>query len=470
VAIQRLRREDRSASAATGDVDVVLSRIQGRYLVGASSLTPGPLLQAQGATLFNQGSIVQRLRFAALSAELAGPDVARGVVETTASLVQDERAEAGFAPSADEEALLRVMSELYAPLPPDREWSDVARARIAALDPVDRAIVVDRLDWPGRLALAPAGAAPGGRTPPSDAAAEAERDAVMGAATRTFVAVIALFSGAALLGLGGLVGLIILIVLAARGTVRSRLGPVTEHSGVYAETFAVWMVMYLAGSAGAAALAGTADLGYLPHLGAFAVSLVALAWPVVRGIPWRRVRQDIGWTNPGAVVEPAMGIAGYAMALPLLAIGVGMTFGLLTLQQALGPAPAPLEPVGGPAHPIVAELGSGDGAMILQVLLLGAIAAPIVEETMFRGVLYRHLRGLTHRFGPAPSMIGSALLNGLVFAIVHPQELVAVPALASLAFAFCIVREWRGSLIPAIVMHGISNGIVLSFVALAAAP
>jgi hypothetical protein len=31
-----------------------------------------------------------------------------------------------------------------------------------------------------------------------------------------------------------------------------------------------------------------------------------------------------------------------------------------------------------------------------------------------------------------------------------------------LATGFCILREWRGTLIPAVVMHGLSNGIVMT--------
>ncbi|NQX90464.1 MAG: CPBP family intramembrane metalloprotease, partial [Halioglobus sp.] len=54
------------------------------------------------------------------------------------------------------------------------------------------------------------------------------------------------------------------------------------------------------------------------------------------------------------------------------------------------------------------------------------------------------------------------LVNALIFAMIHPQGWVAIPALMSLAVAFSLMREWRGTVLPAILMHAISNGLVLS--------
>jgi membrane protease YdiL (CAAX protease family) len=98
----------------------------------------------------------------------------------------------------------------------------------------------------------------------------------------------------------------------------------------------------------------------------------------------------------------------------------------------------------------------------LQVLLLASVIAPIVEETMFRGVLYRHLREASSRLGFVLSILVSAVLVSFVFAVIHPQGLEAVPLLMALAFAFCLMREWRGTLLPSMIAHGINNGLVLS--------
>ncbi len=59
-------------------------------------------------------------------------------------------------------------------------------------------------------------------------------------------------------------------------------------------------------------------------------------------------------------------------------------------------------------------------------------------------------------------MLFSALASSFVFAVIHPQGWLAVPPLMGLAFVFALAREWRGSLLPAMVAHGINNGIVMT--------
>ena len=101
---------------------------------------------------------------------------------------------------------------------------------------------------------------------------------------------------------------------------------------------------------------------------------------------------------------------------------------------------------------LVGELGGPKSALVM---------APIVEETMFRGVLHRHLRDATAWLGYAASALASATVASLMFAAIHPQGWIAAPILMSLAFAFTLFREWRGTLVPAMVAHSISNGLVM---------
>jgi membrane protease YdiL (CAAX protease family) len=81
-------------------------------------------------------------------------------------------------------------------------------------------------------------------------------------------------------------------------------------------------------------------------------------------------------------------------------------------------------------------------------------------------VLYRHLRGATAGAGRTASIVLSGLVSAFIFAVIHPQGWVAIPALMSLALAFVILREWRGTLIPCMIVHGISNFLVMSMVIL----
>jgi membrane protease YdiL (CAAX protease family) len=97
----------------------------------------------------------------------------------------------------------------------------------------------------------------------------------------------------------------------------------------------------------------------------------------------------------------------------------------------------------------------------LQIFFLASIVAPIVEETMFRGVLYRHLREATRWLDPVASILISALVSSFIFAVIHPQGVLYVPVLMALALGFVLAQEWRGTLLPGIVGHGLNNGLVL---------
>jgi membrane protease YdiL (CAAX protease family) len=83
-------------------------------------------------------------------------------------------------------------------------------------------------------------------------------------------------------------------------------------------------------------------------------------------------------------------------------------------------------------------------------------------EIAFRGILYRHLRDECGRLGLVASLAIAALASSFLFAVIHPQGVLFAPALMGLAVAFCISRETRGSLWPAIVAHGINNAVTLS--------
>ena len=111
-------------------------------------------------------------------------------------------------------------------------------------------------------------------------------------------------------------------------------------------------------------------------------------------------------------------------------------------------------------HPIQEMIASGSGFAIFYVVLMACIAAPIVEETMFRGVLYRHLRELTGGKARWMSVAFSAVFNGVIFAAIHPQGVLAIPLLTALAVSFSLAREWRDSLVAPMVMHAINNGAI----------
>ena len=173
---------------------------------------------------------------------------------------------------------------------------------------------------------------------------------------------------------------------------------------------------------------------------------------------------DMGLTlGRRPLAEPAIGVASYVLGLPLLMVGAFATIFLMTLQHYIagdGGADDFSIP-SGPSHPITGPLLRGDWSVRLQFLFLASVVAPLVEEVMFRGVLYRHLRELTCRSGGLLSVLFSTLFSSFIFAAIHPQGLLAVPALMSLAIGFSLRAEWRVTLIPCMVAHGLSNALVL---------
>jgi membrane protease YdiL (CAAX protease family) len=90
------------------------------------------------------------------------------------------------------------------------------------------------------------------------------------------------------------------------------------------------------------------------------------------------------------------------------------------------------------------------------VLFLAAAFAPFFEEALFRGALQR---GVRRRYGP----VVSGLIVAFIFAVIHPQGFLLVPALGALGFGFAMLREWRGSLIAPMVAHAVHNGTLVTF-------
>lgn len=85
--------------------------------------------------------------------------------------------------------------------------------------------------------------------------------------------------------------------------------------------------------------------------------------------------------------------------------------------------------------------------------LVVALVAPFVEETTYRGIGYA---GVRERFGVAVAVVATAVLFGLAHGLV-----LAFPILAGFGLVLGLVRERTQSLYPAMLLHGVFNGIVL---------
>jgi membrane protease YdiL (CAAX protease family) len=434
----QLAEEDGAERAS----DIVL-RLQGRYVVGAAALVPPgerKKLYDQLESL-NTGPVLQRLRFVALAGELLGPDEALRQLHN----LRDELAHGKVKGDPEDVALADVLERLY------RDYKD-QRLDAPSVTAEERERLRERLGWFGELALAPEGA-------PKEA-----REAALAPARRTAVGMIAAVSGVAAVGLFGFAALVPLVVLLLTGRLGRGIAEPFLYGGVYAEAFAVWMVLFV-GLSFAAAWVKVPGGELLVHAAVDILSLLlALAWPLLRGVPLGQLRRDVGLTlgrNPA--LEPLLGFACYAMAIPLLVVGALLTLALIRLQSHLpgGHGGEAGSVPNMPVHPIVQVVGDPDWRVLVQLLLLASVAAPVVEETMFRGLLYRQLRESSSGWGRAASILASAGAVSFVFAVIHPQGWTAIPALMALALGFTLMREWRGTLIPCMIAHGINNGLVI---------
>lgn len=199
--------------------------------------------------------------------------------------------------------------------------------------------------------------------------------------------------------------------------------------------------------------------------GLFGSFLIAFLWPTLRGLGWRDTLRGFGWRRgKGIVTEMAAGIVGYVAMTPVFALGLGATLVLILISGWLASngadASGSNQAAGPVTHPAVAWVADGGWKIKLAVIFLASGLAPLFEETMFRGALYQSLRS---RWG----CMVSGLIGGVIFAAVHPQGLLAIPALTAMGFGFTMIREWRGTLISSMTAHGLHNGVLVSALILA---
>ena len=419
-----------------GRTDVELD-MQGRYLVGAAQMQGAQKsMFVEQLPALEAGRPARRHKITVLTGELAGPDEAL------------KRLEDRYEEDPTRARIQAILDRLYTDY-------DNKRWQVPNVTNDERAFLKHELGWFGELALAPAGGDPGAR------------QKVLAPAWRTLIVFVGVLIGACALAAVGFMALLVLAVYWWMGRVRSGMGNETGRVAVWAETFGLYMFVFLALGAGFSFLKPPFHRAALSGIAALS-SMVVLVWPRIRGLSWLHIREAIGLTaGRGLFRELALGVATYVMTLPFMGVGLIITLILMMIARKLPGAPVGVESLvaaEGPSHPIVPMLVEGHWSVKLLILVLAAVIAPVVEETMFRGVLYRHLREATGRLGGVLSFLLSATVVGFVFAAIHPQGWMGIPALMGIAFGLNLAREWRGTLIPSMVAHGINNATVVTLV------
>ncbi|MGD9690458.1 MAG: lysostaphin resistance A-like protein [Phycisphaerales bacterium] len=383
-----------------------------RLVMGAPAEQRAEALQVIG--MFSPGP-AGTLRVAMMEAEVVGPERAVKSLEGLEAIPEGTVL-------AEEASLVRRLVEQGPP----------------ALSEAERARIESNHGFIGRLAV-------------SRGLAESDprRDALRQEADRTFFRVLVL----EVVGLGGFVLAVLTsvatgIVFLVLGRVRASLAPAAAGGSVFIETFAVFMCAMLA----------VREIGPLlrDSIGPMAILLQWLVaptvfWPLLRRTPWVNLKYAMGWhTGRGFFREVGAGIVGYLACVPLIVMGVLCTLllGIIRAWVVGGEA----EPT---THPIGALLAGADFWMLVAIASLAVVWAPLVEESIFRGALYHHLRARLH-------WTVAGLTQAVLFAAVHPQGWVAIPALGSIGLSLSLLREWRTSLIPGITAHAMNNGTIVT--------
>jgi len=301
-----------------------------------------------------------------------------------------------------------------------------------------RQALVDRHKWIGRYVVATV-----------DPSRSDERSVLQAEAVRTFsvlagflaVVVVALLVGVALLVTG--------VVLLLTGKLRFAIAEGAGRDVALLEAFALYLGLMTAGLVwGASDLPGGRAVGLPLLVLAFALGI---GWPFLgrrEGTTTTDIRRALGLhRGRGVLIETLAGVAGYIALLPVMALGILITFTLTRISGADA------------SHPIGDEL-TGPLAVFILLTSFAAVFAPVSEELMFRGAFFGHLRTRVH-------WVAAAGIIGVIFGAIHPQGWAGVPAIAMVGFNMAVLRQWRGSIIAPIVAHALNNGTIVLMVGLA---
>ncbi len=147
---------------------------------------------------------------------------------------------------------------------------------------------------------------------------------------------------------------------------------------------------------------------------------------------WRPVPHGVGY-----------GLLALVLSLPLLVIAYLIAVALFGMDQQ--------------QQPLVEELQTASPLLQAYLVVVAAVMAPLVEETLFRGLLFRALNARL-AFWPA------ALISALLFAAGHALLFALLPVML-LGSLFAFLTRRAGSVVPSATAHGVYN-LVVSLVAL----
>lgn len=276
--------------------------------------------------------------------------------------------------------------------------------------------------------------------------------------TFTFFAIGVILLGVVVTGFGLLI--VAVVHFSSRRNRRAVFTPPEPGGSVFLESYALFVASFLVLITVGHLAIKALGLPETSSLGVQWLLLLTPLWPMLRGMSPKRWARAIGLHGGrhggigGVFAEIGWGIVCYITTVPVFLLGTIFALVLVTAwgiisQRLFG---------GGPPEPVRNEIleivASADLGTVFLLLALGTMWAPLCEELIFRGALYRHMRG---RVGVALASTGTALL----FAFMHGYGPLMTPPLIALGVMFALVREWRGSIVAPMVMHFIHNATLM---------
>ncbi len=111
--------------------------------------------------------------------------------------------------------------------------------------------------------------------------------------------------------------------------------------------------------------------------------------------------------------------------------------------------------------PVDHLFGAAHGATFALLAVMTVVGAPIVEEWLFRGVVFRALdAGWTSRWG-RPGTVLAVVVSALIFALAHAEWL-QLPGLFFLGVVLAVVVVRTQRLLPAVLTHVGFNALTMA--------
>lgn len=276
--------------------------------------------------------------------------------------------------------------------------------------------------------------------------------------------VVTVLAGMALAGIAFVTGCVI-CVLAIVGLSHRRFRPAfvppAPGGSVFVETVAVFVMLFLV----VMKIGFTAVVAAMPEppewidaaglLAQWALVVVPL-WPLLRRVSFADLRARIGWhSGKGVMQEVGAGMYAYLAGLPLLVFSMAVSVVLMLVYQLIMSGLFNRPEAGPPPNRVAEMISSVSGWKLVLLFSLATVWAPLVEESLFRGALYRALR-------TGMGVVWAALFSAVAFGVMHGYAFFLLMPVITLGFIFALTREWRGSLIGPMVAHGLHNASVLT--------